>query len=115
MVEERQRLRQNSIMLRDSLRVHGWKVGTGDSPIIPVYLGTSERALAIASSLRSKGFFVTAIRPPSVPVNQALLRISLSINHSQDQMRALIECMQDVRKKRGGVDQETIDAASHGG
>ena len=59
------------------------------TPIKPLLIGESERALVVASQLREQGFWVTAIRPPTVPVDSARLRITLTANHSVEQVMQL--------------------------
>ena len=55
-----------------------------DSQIIPVILGTNERALAAAAETPARnGFDVRAIRPPTVPAGTARLRISVNANLSE--------------------------------
>jgi 7-keto-8-aminopelargonate synthetase-like enzyme len=56
-------------------------------------LGSEERALSEAARLFDAGFFVPAIRYPTVPKNTARLRVSLSAAHSSDQIRALAEAL----------------------
>jgi len=60
-----------------------------ESAIIPLILGSEERALAEATRLFEAGFFVPAIRYPTVPKNTARLRVSLSAAHSPEQIRSL--------------------------
>jgi 8-amino-7-oxononanoate synthase len=50
----------------------------GDSPIIPIIIGENERAVAIAHELQAAGFDVRAIRPPTVPVGTARLRVTVN-------------------------------------
>jgi 8-amino-7-oxononanoate synthase len=63
--------------------------GAPGSAIIPLILGSEERALAEAAHLFETGFFVPAIRYPTVPKNSARLRVSLSAAHSPEQIRDL--------------------------
>ena len=60
-----------------------------ESAILPLILGSEERALGEAARLFEAGFFVPAIRYPTVPKNTARLRVSLSAAHTPDQIRAL--------------------------
>jgi 8-amino-7-oxononanoate synthase len=60
-----------------------------ESAILPLILGSEESALDEAARLFESGFFVPAIRYPTVPKNTARLRVSLSAAHSPDQIRAL--------------------------
>jgi len=54
----------------------------GDSQIIPVKVGDSAKALALAKALGDQGFYLTAVRPPTVPEGTARLRISITLHHS---------------------------------
>ncbi|MEJ1966133.1 MAG: 8-amino-7-oxononanoate synthase [Gammaproteobacteria bacterium] len=68
-------------------------VGTSDTPIQPVILGTPEAALNAQKALFEAGFWVVAIRPPTVPAGSARLRITLSAAHSESQVDALAETL----------------------
>jgi 8-amino-7-oxononanoate synthase len=65
------------------------RTAPAESAIIPMILGSEERALAEAARLFEAGFFVPAIRYPTVPKNTARLRISLSAAHTSEQIRGL--------------------------
>src|SRR6185437_11297938 len=61
-------------------RLQAWGVsalGHPESPIVPVLVGEDARALAVEAELAAAGFDVRAIRPPSVPVGTARLRITV--------------------------------------
>lgn len=58
--------------------------------IQPLILGSNESALQAADNLRETGFFVPAIRPPTVPENTARLRITISAAHTHEQIDQLI-------------------------
>ena len=61
-----------------------------DSAIQPLIIGDSEKALKISQTLFDKGFYVSAIRPPTVPKNTARLRITLNADHTQTQIEQLL-------------------------
>lgn len=63
------------------------------TPIQPLIVGESARAVALSEALRSAGFWVSAIRPPTVPAGTARLRISLSAAHSEADVDALAACL----------------------
>jgi len=77
--ERRHTLRASAARLRASLAARGMPVEAGDSPIIPIVLGTAERALTVADALQARGFDVRAIRPPTVPAGTARLRVSVHL------------------------------------
>jgi 8-amino-7-oxononanoate synthase len=66
------------------------------SQIVPVNLGDADRTMAASAALRRRGFFVPAIRPPSVPVGQSLLRISLTCLHTEQQIDDLVAALREV-------------------
>ncbi len=59
--------------------------------IQPLLMGSDDKAMAMASALREAGFFVPAIRPPTVPAGTARLRFTLSAAHSTEQIDLLAE------------------------
>ncbi len=76
--------------LRRRLVDRGWNVGNSASQIIPVLVGEAEAAVRLSASLREKGLFVPAIRPPTVPKGEACLRISLCYGHSPEMIERLV-------------------------
>ena len=59
------------------------------SQIMPLVVGKSEVAVDMAAKLGEAGFFVTAVRPPTVPENTARLRFSVTLHQSEDDLRSL--------------------------
>ena len=61
--------------------------------IQPVVVGHDQRALRLAAAMQSAGFDVRAVRPPTVPEGTARLRISLTLNVSDDDTERLIDTL----------------------
>jgi 7-keto-8-aminopelargonate synthetase-like enzyme len=57
--------------------------------VVPYVCGSETRALEAAQALATRGFLVTAIRPPTVPPGTSRLRVALSADHSLEQVDAL--------------------------
>jgi len=95
--ERRRRLLAMSDELRSRLQADGFEVGDSASQIIPVILGEPQQAVRLSQALLERGFFVPAIRPPSVPRGTARLRVSLCSEHSPDELRAFSEALADAR------------------
>lgn len=91
MSAQRVSLRKTSRELREILQSQGWQVPAGDSPIIPVIVGDAQQATNLARQLAARGYFVPAIRPPTVPDGTARLRISLSASHTASEISGLAE------------------------
>ena len=86
-----------SAAFRDRLASAGLDLGGSEAQIVPVVAGAAEAAVALSARLAEAGFFVPAIRPPSVPHGRSLVRASLSWLHSHsdlDQLAdAIIACL----------------------
>jgi 8-amino-7-oxononanoate synthase len=63
------------------------------TPIQPLIVGEAAEALALSDALMSEGFWVSAIRPPTVPAGSARLRISLCATHQEADVDALAESL----------------------
>ncbi|HHF3074451.1 8-amino-7-oxononanoate synthase [Vibrio diabolicus] len=84
----REKLTELSEVYRDSLSdVEGF-VETQTS-IKPFVIGESDLALRVAGACRQNGIWVTAIRPPTVPKGTSRLRITLTANHTDEQVKTL--------------------------
>ncbi len=62
----------------------------------PVIVGAPLRAVAAADALIQAGFFVPAIRPPSVPTGGSLLRVSLAWHHTEEDLARLSDTLEQV-------------------
>ncbi len=67
-----------------------------DTPIQPLVVGEDEHALAMAEQLKRLGFFVPAIRPPTVPEGTARLRITLSAAHTPQEITQLVDALENL-------------------
>jgi len=84
----RTRLRENLLLLTAALKLH-----PPAGAIVSLVLGNEKTALAAAEGLLESGFFVPAIRYPTVPRNTARLRITLSAGHAAEEIRKLTETL----------------------
>lgn len=86
---ERGHLQQQAERLRALLNRAGLDTGASSTQIVPVILGSEDRALAVAAALEAEGFLGVAIRPPTVPTGTSRIRFALSALHSAEQVEAL--------------------------
>ncbi|HHP0479715.1 TPA: 8-amino-7-oxononanoate synthase [Vibrio campbellii] len=84
----REKLTELNEVYRDGLQDLDGFVETQTS-IKPFMIGESELALQVASACRQNGIWVTAIRPPTVPKGTSRLRITLTANHTNEQVKTL--------------------------
>ena len=71
----------------------GWRVLPSDSAIQPLIIGDNAQAMQLSAALFEAGFWVPAIRPPTVPKGTARLRVSLSAAHRQADLAALLAAL----------------------
>ncbi|MEN2427388.1 8-amino-7-oxononanoate synthase [Chromobacterium vaccinii] len=90
--ERRERLGQ--LIARCRQRLDGTPyAGQSATPIQPFVVGSDESAVRLADALQRQGYWVPAVRPPTVPENGSRLRISLSARHELSQLDALLDLM----------------------
>lgn len=77
----------------------GWHLS--GSQIIPYIVGDNARAMALAAELQARGFDIRGIRPPTVPVGTARLRISLTNNVDEIDLRAMLDALAEVTGGEG--------------
>lgn len=72
----------------------GLELMDSPTPIQPIIVGSSDRAMALSAALRERGILVTAIRPPTVPRGTARLRVTLSATHGEADVDRLLDALQ---------------------
>jgi 7-keto-8-aminopelargonate synthetase-like enzyme len=81
--DRRARLGEHAAALRAALRL------PGEVPIVPIVVGSEERALELSEHLLQRRMYVPAIRPPTVPPGGSRLRVTLRSNHAPEQVGLL--------------------------
>jgi 8-amino-7-oxononanoate synthase len=93
----REKLRAHVAHFRAGAAQLGFELAPSPTPIQPLILGATERALAFAAALRARGLLVPAIRPPTVPQDAARLRITFSAAHETAHVDRLLAALEAVR------------------
>lgn len=88
--EQLDKLLANIDFFRNFSSTLGLPISNSHSAIQPLIIGNSEKALNISQKLFEQGFYVSAIRAPTVPKGTERLRITLSANHTQNQIEQLL-------------------------
>jgi glycine C-acetyltransferase len=94
-------LRENAGYFRDQLLGLGFKPLPGETPIIPVILGETSKAIEMSNALLDEGVFVTGFGYPVVPQGQARIRCQISAAHTKDDLDAVITAMKKVGARLG--------------
>lgn len=88
--EQKAKLLTNINFSQNFSQAIGLPISPSNSAIQPLIIGDSEKALKISQKLFNQGFYVGAIRAPTVPKGTERLRITLSANHTQSQIEQLL-------------------------
>jgi len=97
--ERRRRVLALAERLRGALQEKGFDSGQSASQIVPVFVGAPERALALAAVLLERGIFCPAIRPPTVPPGTSRLRVSLTAEHTEEDVERLVSALDEARSR----------------
>ena len=96
--ERRRQLRAHIAQWRQALRLKRWRLLPSETPIQAILIGAVQPTLQAGESLRAKGLWVAAIRPPTVAKDTARLRITLSAAHESGQIAHLANAIGDMEK-----------------
>ena len=79
--------------LRRGVESLSWSAPAGPSAILPLIVGGEAKAMAMMEQLREAGFFIPAIRYPTVARNEARLRVTVSASHSSGDVQGLLDAL----------------------
>jgi 8-amino-7-oxononanoate synthase len=85
--------------LKQSLHLKKWQLMPSVTAVQPLLVGSNHAAVDLSEHLQKQGILVPAIRPPTVPVNTARLRISLSAAHSENDVLKLAEMLNQAESE----------------
>jgi glycine C-acetyltransferase len=97
------RLHDNARYFRKRLRALGFKPLPGETPIVPVILGDTAKAVRMSALLLDEGVFVTGFGYPVVPQGAARIRCQLSAAHTRDDLEFALAAFQRVGAQLGLV------------
>jgi len=89
----RQRLHSNIHRFRRLALARGVPMAASNTPIQPIILGQNARVVAVAERLLEMGYWVAAVRPPTVPAGSARLRVALSAGHTEEEIDGLSDAL----------------------
>jgi len=95
------RLHQNARYFREQLLSLGFKPLAGETPIVPVILGETAKAIRMSELLLAEGVFVTGFGYPVVPQGHARVRCQLSAAHTRDDLDFALRAFKKVGSNLG--------------
>ncbi len=96
---ERESLLENVAYLKEQLSQLGFDTGVSDSQIIPIIIGDDEDTLKLSAMLENNALLASAIRPPTVEEGASRIRITLTVNHSREEVEQLLVVLEAWKKR----------------
>jgi 8-amino-7-oxononanoate synthase len=93
---ERAQVLAMAAAFRADMHALGLDTGGSTTQIVPVIIGSEKAALDVAAALKEKGFFVQAVRPPTVPPGTARLRVTITAAHTPADVAALAAAIAEI-------------------
>ena len=88
-------LRENTVYMSHKLQAMGIDCDD-ETPIFPIVVGENDRALTLARELKERSIIITAIRPPTVPVGESRLRMTVTAAHSKEQLDYVAQMLHEL-------------------
>lgn len=96
--ERRERLWENTRRVSEGIRSLGFTVASTETPIIPVVIGEAIPTGMVWRALLDDGVFSHPIVPPAVPANACRIRVSMSAEHTAEQIDRVLDAFARVAK-----------------
>ena len=97
--QRRARLQQHIAYFKTGAKQRGIDLLPSQTAIQALLVGDNQHVLALDKQLMQQGFLVSAIRPPTVPVGGARLRITLSAEHKEEHIDRLLDCLMQIEHR----------------
>ena len=88
-----QKLRSNTEYMHNALQSLGIP-SSDDTPIFPIIIGSNEDTVEASRLCEQEGIILSAIRPPTVPINTGRLRLTVTAAHSEEELDKVIQVLQ---------------------
>ena len=92
------RLQENVNYMTDQLISMGIDA-TNETPIFPILIGRNEDTLAVSDYLYENGIIGTAIRPPTVPIGESRIRLTVTAAHNKEQIDYVSQSLYNAMKQ----------------
>ena len=81
----------------------GFDCGQSQTQIVPIIIGDNGTTLQASAFLKERGIWASAIRPPTVPVNSARLRFTITTAHTDNDLEKLIEALPFLKTQKAAA------------
>ena len=94
--ELREKLWNNTAYIKARLKESGFDFRGSETPIIPIMIGDAKKTFEVSQYLWKNGLFIPAIRPPTVPIGESRLRITITAMHTRKELDMLLKHLRAI-------------------
>lgn len=91
----------NTHFMAEEFKKMGYDTGHSNTPVIPLHVGTIDKAFGMWKRLDEEGVFINPVIPPAVPINDCLIRCSFMSTHTKKQLTEALEKFEKIGKELG--------------
>ena len=99
--ERREHLWMVTRHAQDAFRAAGFDIGHTQSPIIPLFVRDTVKAMTVVREAYEQGVFITPVIAPAVPESDVLIRFALMATHTKEQVDHAVEVLTGIFKNLG--------------
>jgi glycine C-acetyltransferase len=90
--------------MHDGFKAIGFKIGTTQTPIVPILIGSEAKAFAFTQHLFEEGVFATPAIYPAVRYGEAIVRTSFMATHTESDLDRVLEIFEKLARELGTFD-----------
>ncbi|RRN68636.1 8-amino-7-oxononanoate synthase [Peribacillus simplex] len=102
--ERRALLQTHSEYYRKELTYYGFNICGSQSHIVPIVIGENEKTMKFAKRLQKEGIAAIAVRPPTVPENEARIRFTVTALHNKEDLDWAVKKVSIIGKEMGVIE-----------
>ncbi|MFD6440840.1 8-amino-7-oxononanoate synthase [Peribacillus sp. NPDC060186] len=102
--ERRTLLQKHAEYFREELTYYGFNICGSQSQIVPIVIGENEKTMKFAERLQKEGIAAIAVRPPTVPENEARIRFTVTALHDKQDLDWAVKKISDIGKEMGVIE-----------
>lgn len=102
--ERIEQLWKNTRKMHEGFKSIGFKIGTTQTPIVPILIGSEAKAFAFAQRLFDEGVFATPVIYPAVRYGEALVRTSFMSSHTEEDLDKVLDIFAKIARELGTFD-----------
>ncbi|MDM5296530.1 8-amino-7-oxononanoate synthase [Peribacillus simplex] len=102
--ERRALLQTHSEYFRNELTYYGFNICGSQSQIVPIVIGENEKTMKFAKRLQKEGVAAIAVRPPTVPENEARIRFTVTALHNKEDLDWAVKKVSIIGKEMGVIE-----------